>query len=192
VTSPAPDIIITLIAVCCARLRRNHSDANACNRGISDIDIVWERLPVWLKIAVVSHLKIPDLLSVIADPRVRAVYGVGLRPLAWWYCWIESRRAHGRLSLVSVVCCQKSLYREDHSSRGFLPSVVCLSVIVKPRWWRGQGPPGVVTPWEKNISFLFVYFIFLFPVVLQPKLGLGPFFEVSRSHKHTHTHTHTH
>jgi len=47
------------------------------------------------------------------------------------------------LSLVSVVCCkEKSLRRVDHSSRGVLPSVVCLSVIAKPRKtmpWSGIG-----------------------------------------------------
>ena len=30
------------------------------------------------------------------------------------------------LSLVIVVCCQKSLRRADHSSRGVLPTVVCI------------------------------------------------------------------
>jgi len=32
--------------------------------------------------------------------------GVGLRPLVCWDCGFESRRWHGCLSLVSVVCCQ--------------------------------------------------------------------------------------
>jgi hypothetical protein len=36
-----------------------------------------------------------------ADPS-----GVGLRPLAYWDCGFESRREHGCLSVVSVVCCQ--------------------------------------------------------------------------------------
>ena len=36
-----------------------------------------------------------------ADPS-----GMGLRPLAYWDCGFESRRGHGCLSLVSVVCCQ--------------------------------------------------------------------------------------
>ena len=31
---------------------------------------------------------------------------VGLRPLACWDCGFESRRGHGCLSLVCVVCCQ--------------------------------------------------------------------------------------
>jgi hypothetical protein len=30
---------------------------------------------------------------------------LGLRPLACWDCGFESRRGHGCLSLVSVVCC---------------------------------------------------------------------------------------
>jgi len=40
------------------------------------------------------------------DPSGRAVYGVGLRPLAFWDCGLESHREHVCLSLVSVVCCQ--------------------------------------------------------------------------------------
>jgi hypothetical protein len=31
---------------------------------------------------------------------------VGLRPFACWDCGFVSRRGHGCLSLVSVVCCQ--------------------------------------------------------------------------------------
>ena len=59
--------------------------------------------------------------------------GVGAPPLAYWDCVFEYRRGYGCLSVVSVVCCQveRPLSRADHSSRGFLPSVVCLSVILK-------------------------------------------------------------
>jgi len=42
----------------------------------------------------------------IADPSGRAVYGVGLRPLACWDCGFESHWRHGCLSFVSVVSCQ--------------------------------------------------------------------------------------
>ena len=35
--------------------------------------------------------------------------------------------------LLSVVCCQRTLRQAYHSSRGYLPNVLCLSVIVKPR-----------------------------------------------------------
>jgi hypothetical protein len=38
------------------------------------------------------------------------------------------------------------LRRPDHSSRGVLSSVVCLSVIVKPRQCGGSGPLGAVAP----------------------------------------------
>jgi hypothetical protein len=51
---------------------------------------------------------------------------------------------HACLCFVSVVCCH-------HSSKGVLPSVVCLCVIVKPRQWRGLGPLGAVEPWKKNV-----------------------------------------
>jgi hypothetical protein len=58
---------------------------------------------------------------------------VGRRPFACCDCGFESRRGHGCLSVVSVVCCQvEPLRRADPSSRGALPNVVCLSVIVKP------------------------------------------------------------
>jgi hypothetical protein len=36
----------------------------------------------------------------------RAVQDEGLQPHACWDCGFESRRGHGRFSLVSVVCCQ--------------------------------------------------------------------------------------
>ena len=45
-------------------------------------------------------------ISFLAHPSVRAVYGVGLRPLTSWGCGFESRRGNVCLSLVSVVCCQ--------------------------------------------------------------------------------------
>jgi len=37
---------------------------------------------------------------------ISAVQGVGLLPLACWDCGFKSRRGHGCLSVVSVVCCQ--------------------------------------------------------------------------------------
>ena len=70
----------------------------------------------------------------LADPSGRAVYGVGLQSFASWDCWFETRRGHGCLSLVSVVCRQVEVSASaSHLSGGFLPSVACLSVIVKPR-----------------------------------------------------------
>jgi len=42
----------------------------------------------------------------VADPSGCAVSGVDLRPLACSDYGFESRRGHGCLSLVSVVCCQ--------------------------------------------------------------------------------------
>ena len=45
---------------------------------------------------------------------------------------------------------QGSLRQADHSSSGVLLSVVCLSVIVKPRQWRSPGPLRAAKPWQKK------------------------------------------
>jgi len=55
-----------------------------------------------------------------------------------WVCghslgmWVRSLQGHVCLSLVSVVCCQRSLHWAVHLSREVLLRVVCLSEIVKP------------------------------------------------------------
>jgi len=69
-----------------------------------------------------------------ADPIGRAVKGVELRPLACWDCAFKSYRGMD-VCLLQMLCVvrKRSLRRADHSSRGVLPSVVCLSVIIKPR-----------------------------------------------------------
>ena len=53
---------------------------------------------------------------------------------------------------MSVACVvrQRSLRRPDHSSRGVLPTVMCLGVIVKPRKLGGPEPLGVVVPFTKK------------------------------------------
>jgi len=61
----------------------------------------------------------------------RSRWPCGLRPLACRDCGFESRRRQIYLSVVITVRWSKSLHRADHSSRGVLPTVVCLSVIVK-------------------------------------------------------------
>jgi hypothetical protein len=54
------------------------------------------------------------------------------------------------------VCCDccvlsgRNLRRTDHSSRGVLPTVMCLNVIVNPPQWGGLGTRGTVSPWYKN------------------------------------------
>jgi hypothetical protein len=60
-----------------------------------------------------------------ADRSGRAGLSVGLGPLACWDCWFESRRWHGFLSLMSIVCCQvevsapgRSLVQGSPTERG--------------------------------------------------------------------------
>jgi hypothetical protein len=50
---------------------------------------------------------------------------------------------HVCLLIVFCVVKYRSLRIVDHSSRGVLPSVVCLSVIVNSRQWGGLGPLGM-------------------------------------------------
>ena len=67
-------------------------------------------------------------------PCGHALKGVGLRPLACWDFGFESRRGV-EVCLLTVLCVvrYRSLHQADHSARVFLPSVVCLCVIVKHR-----------------------------------------------------------
>jgi hypothetical protein len=55
---------------------------------------------------------------------------------------------------VSCECCLlfvvRSLLRANHSSRGVVPSMVCLSVIINPRQWGGLGPLGNLRHGYKN------------------------------------------
>jgi hypothetical protein len=102
-----------------------------------------------------------------------------------------------------------SLRLAGHSSRGVLPSVVCLSMIVKPGEWGGPGPLGTVEPsniyihiyiyihikqlCNNHLNFETFYNSLLTPspVAQQPNSGLGHLIvEVSRSHTIRHTHTH--
>jgi hypothetical protein len=92
--------------------------------------------------------------------RCRAVEGVGLRPFACWDCGFESRRLHGRIFLFWVFCVirYRFLSWADHSSRGILPIMVCLSVIVKPRQCGSPDPLRFVAPWkEKSRSVVYFY-----------------------------------
>ena len=50
---------------------------------------------------------------------------------------------------VLYVVRQRSLRRADHLSREVLPSLVCLSVIMKPRQWGGHGQLGAVSHGKK-------------------------------------------
>ena len=61
---------------------------------------------LYYNIILTIVLQLPTVFSTVAGSSGRAVYGVGLRPLACWDCGFESHRGHGCLSVVSVVCCQ--------------------------------------------------------------------------------------
>jgi hypothetical protein len=54
----------------------------------------------------VNEVTLQQVSTLFADPSGRAVYGVGMRPLAGWDFGFDSRRGHGGLFVVSVVCYQ--------------------------------------------------------------------------------------
>jgi len=74
--------------------------------------------------------------------------------LACWYFGLESRRRHRSLCVVLWIVKLRFLRVADHSSRGVLPNVVFLSVIVWPRKWGSPGPLPNVALWKKNITSL--------------------------------------
>jgi len=63
---------------------------------------------------------------------------VGVRPLACWERGFESHRGDRCLSLVNVVCCQ--VRWADHSSKGVLPTVVCLECDREASLIKSPGP----------------------------------------------------
>jgi len=66
-------------------------------------------------------------------------------PLACQDCGFESRLGMD----VSFECCSSLLWA-DHSSRGVLPSVVCLSVIEEPQRGEGLGLQGLSSHEKRN------------------------------------------
>ena len=94
--------------------------------------------------------------------------GLGLRPLACWDCVFDSRRRHGCLSLVNVVCCQMFLLWADPSSRGVVPSVMCPSVIAEPQQWGCVGLLGLCSRKYGASEDLVTEFVYeLFPWVTE-------------------------
>jgi hypothetical protein len=69
-----------------------------------------------------------------------------MRLLAPRDCGFQSPRGRKTFSLVIVVCCQVEVSESDRSLVQRSPTccVVCLSVIMKLRYWPGLGPLGLL------------------------------------------------
>ena len=78
--------------------------------------------------------------------------------------WVRIPPGHICLSLVSVVCCQVEVSAAGRSLFQRSPtSMVCLSVISKPRQWEGFGPLGLSS--HKNELFTLSFFVLsLYPI----------------------------
>jgi hypothetical protein len=94
------------------------------------------------------------VMVMLADPSGRPVWGVGLRPLAWWVCGFESRRRYRCPYLVNVVCCHVWVSATDWSlSQGSYRFWCVRSVLVKPRKWGGSGPLGLLRREKKKKAY---------------------------------------
>jgi hypothetical protein len=69
---------------------------------------IWQRPLKWIRSAFSVTYKLTFYIQFRrkAGPTSRAVWGVGLLPLACWDCSFESPLGHGCLSLVRVLCSQ--------------------------------------------------------------------------------------
>jgi hypothetical protein len=66
------------------------------------------------------------------------------------------------MSLESVLYCQIEVSASaDHSSRGVLPSVACLSFIAEPQQWGSLGPLGRAITKSRNIWYVVVHLLLL-------------------------------
>jgi hypothetical protein len=98
-----------------------------------------------------------SLRLILANPGGRAVYVVGLQSFACWDSRFESRREHGCLCFVIVVCCQVEVSASGCAYvQKVLPSVMCLIVIAEPH--RGGIRPLRLSSYDKKfvliLSFL--------------------------------------
>jgi len=82
----------------------------------------------------------------------RALYGVGLRPLACWNCGFESRRGHGCVPWVEccvfsgrVFCDQLITCREESYRLWCIVYVIC-----ETQEWGGHGPRWAAAPWGRK------------------------------------------
>ena len=97
------------------------------------------------------------LKNCFADHSDRAVQGVGLQSLVCWDCGFESRRWHGCLSLVNVVCCQVEVSASGWSLVQRSPTDCVVSVcdresLIKMRLWPTRGCCAMVKNNSRNLT----------------------------------------
>jgi hypothetical protein len=86
---------------------------------------------------------------------------VATRSKAWFCGRSVAGMASSNLAGSMVVCCERCVLSgwrlrwADHSPRAVLPSVVCLSVIVKPRW----GSPDSLRAVAPREKYLFTFYL---------------------------------
>jgi len=81
--------------------------------------------------------------------------GVDLRRLACWNCAFESRRMHGCLSVLSVVCCEVEVSATGRSlvQRSPTDCDASLCLIYKPQEWGDHCPRWAAAPKGEKITY---------------------------------------
>jgi len=95
-----------------------------------------------------SHVKLKEKTWQFPFPNTAWLCGrwlVGILGLRVRIPW-----GHECLSVVLCVVRQRLLRLAYHSARAVLPNLVCLSMIIKPRWRGGPGPLGAVASLKKK------------------------------------------
>jgi len=80
-----------------------------------------------------------------ADPSGRAVEGVGLRPLAWWYYEFKFRQRHGCMSVAGVLCFQVEVSAMDRSLVQRSPTELSQNLNNQE-----EGPTRAVQSWRQK------------------------------------------
>ena len=92
-------------------------------------------------------------MCITADPRGRAVWSMGLRPLVRLPgLWVRIPPGHQCLSLVSVVCCQRSV-RRGQTECGVSVCGRKASIMERPWPTRGSCALWMCIRWQINNSF---------------------------------------
>ena len=107
-----------------------------------------------------SHINIVPSLPLFhsptwhcVEPGGRAVWGVGVWPLACWDCGFESRRGHGGLSLVCVACCHVEISATGECRVQRSPTACGVSKRGRGTSKRRTRPTRAVEHWIKTATF---------------------------------------
>ena len=139
-----------LRSAACLHTNQSRSYLNHLVYSVADVLCLHFVLNVRLFRTLIIIIIIVIVIVIVADLRDRMLSGVGLRPVASWDCGFASRRGHGCLSVVSVVCCQvevsasgRSLVQRSPTECGVSERNRESSIMRRP-WHTGVVHPSII------------------------------------------------